>query len=250
MAVAADAPLARVEAVLFDVDGTLYLQQPLRAMMALEMAWLPVRLGSLAEARRAWTFLGAFRRAQEELRGAPRTSEPFSHRQLRMAAETAAVSWAHGEALVRTWMLERPLRYLPHLARPGLDVLLPTLGALGLKVGAMSDYPADLKLQAMGITAHFSVVLCTTDLSVDALKPEPAGFLAAAAAWNLAPSRVLYVGDRETVDDRGATAAGMLSLIVSRRGVRRAVSEGLLPADVRGPVFIRLASALRRVRHA
>lgn len=252
MAVGVDDPLARVEAVLFDVDGTLYLQPPLRLVMALEMALLPVRLGSVAEARRAWLFLRAFRHTQEELRAAaPSTGgEPLARRQLRMAAEKTGVSLRVGEDLVNTWMLERPLRYLPRLKRPGLDSLLATLAQLGVKVGALSDYPAGGKLRAMGITTYFSLVLCAADPPIGAFKPATAGFLAAAAAWSLAPSQVLYVGDREDVDRRGATAAGMPSLILTRRGLRRAASAGLLPADARGPGLRRLASALRRARYA
>lgn len=240
--------MGQVQAVLFDVDGTLYLQQPLRACMALELALLPVGLGSMAEAKRAWAFLRAFRRAQEELRALASSDEPPARRQLRIAAESAQVSPRLGEALVHRWMYQRPLRYLPWLKRPGLASLLNTLALLGLKAGTLSDYPANDKLQAMGIAEHFSVVLCTADPPVSAFKPAPAGFLAAATAWELTPSRVLYVGDRADVDGRGAAAAGMPCLIVTREGLDRAVSEGLLPADARGPALARLEAAFRRVR--
>ena len=250
MAVDAANCLARVEAVLFDVDGTLYLQTALRACMAVEMALLPVRLRSTTEARRVWAFLRAFRRAQEELRAAAPNGEALAARQLRIAAETAGVSTRTGEELVSRWMVRKPLPYLPWLRRRGLTSLLHTLRVLGLRVGALSDYPADGKLRALGIAEHFSLVLCTADPPVAALKPHPAGFLAAASAWNLAPSCVLYVGDREDVDARGATAAGMPCLIVSRRGVRRAVSDRILPADARGPALARLEAALRRAQRA
>ena len=242
--------LRRVQAVLFDVDGTLYLQLPLRLAMALEMALLPIRLGSMADARRTWAFLRAFREVQDELRDRAPGGEPPAQQQLLIAAERTGVSPRLAEALVTRWMVHKPLRYLPWLRRPGLTSLLRALESLGLKAGAMSDYPAVQKLRAMGIADSFSVVLCTAEPPVAALKPAPAGFLAAAAAWGIGPASVLYVGDREDVDARGAAAAGMPCLVVTRAGLRRAVAEGLLPAEARGPAFARLEAALRRARHA
>ena len=52
-----------VRAVLFDVDGTLYHQGPLRLCMALELAALPLRVLP-ASARRTWGAIRAFRRVE------------------------------------------------------------------------------------------------------------------------------------------------------------------------------------------
>src|SRR5262245_16824787 len=57
----------RIAAVLFDLDGTLYRQGPIRALMALELATLALR--SPLRAPVTWRVLSEFRRAQETLRG-------------------------------------------------------------------------------------------------------------------------------------------------------------------------------------
>ncbi|MCA8943162.1 MAG: HAD hydrolase-like protein, partial [Planctomycetes bacterium] len=48
-----------------------------------------------------------------------------------------------------------------------------------------------------------------------------AGFLRAATIWQLPPHRVLYVGDRPSVDAVGARAAGMRCVIVGKSGLGR-----------------------------
>src|SRR5688500_2693868 len=60
-------PERRIRAVLFDLDGTLYRQAPLRALMALELLALPLIFNPV-RAPRHWRALGAYRRAQEHLR--------------------------------------------------------------------------------------------------------------------------------------------------------------------------------------
>jgi HAD superfamily hydrolase (TIGR01509 family) len=98
-----------------------------------------------------------------------------------------------------------------------LDDLLAFLRQRGVAMGVLSDYPALAKLEALGLGGAFEVVLCTTDRGVNAYKPHPAGFRAAAAAFRLPPASVLMVGDRADVDGQGAAAAGMPSVIVGRR---------------------------------
>jgi putative hydrolase of the HAD superfamily len=51
-------------------------------------------------------------------------------------------------------------------------------------------------------------------LDVNAFKPHPRGFLAAAERWGLAPDSILYVGDRPEVDAVGAAAAGMRCVVI------------------------------------
>src|ERR1700693_389845 len=56
----------RVRAVLFDLDGTLYRQTPMRAFMALELAALGLTRPQQAPV--SWRVLSEFRRSQETLR--------------------------------------------------------------------------------------------------------------------------------------------------------------------------------------
>ena len=210
-------PARRVRAVLFDVDGTLYRQRPLRLRMAAELGALaltrPLRAPSV------WRTLSAYRRAQEGLRGHEGAG---AARQLELAALQAGVSIDQAAEIVDEWMIDRPLKYLARCRAQGLVDLLEFLHARRVRIGILSDYPARRKLDALGISHYFSVVLCGGDPDVDAFKPSPRGFLAACARWQLDPGDVLYVGDRADADAAGAAAAKMPAVIVTSEQVRTA----------------------------
>jgi putative hydrolase of the HAD superfamily len=203
-------PRGRIRAVLFDLDGTLYQLRRMRALMAIELLTLAgTRPGS---ARRSWRALGAYRKAQEALRHASDTGTT----QLELAAERTGLTTAEIDRIVDEWMIQRPLKYLPFCRAAGAADLLSFLSSKGLAVGVLSDYPAEAKLRALGLAGCFSVVLCSSDPDVGALKPSPRGFLRASERWKLDPREVLVVGDRLEVDARGAAAAGMPCVIVGR----------------------------------
>jgi FMN phosphatase YigB (HAD superfamily) len=217
-----------VRGVLFDVDGTLYHQQPLRAFMAAELATALFRLGSVARARTLATVLQGYRRTQEKLREAPANGQSVASLQISLTAELTGVGQAEVETAVAEWMGSRPLRYLPLCRRRGLRPVLSELQRRNVRLGVLSDYPCESKLAALGIASFFSPILCAADPEINAFKPNPRGFLRACGLWNLAPHEVLYVGDRAEVDARGAQAAGLRCLILGRGGRRRADAAGHL----------------------
>jgi putative hydrolase of the HAD superfamily len=203
----------RIRALLFDLDGTLYRQRPMRALMAAELGMLAISRPLRAPV--IWRVLSEFRKAQELLRAVPSDRQVAD--QLAVAARRTGLPVDQVEAIVAEWMLERPLKYLPRCRAEGLVPLLDFLSRLGVKLGVLSDYPADLKLKALGIGGRFSVVLCAADPEVGRFKPDPRGFLVAAARWQLDPSEVLVVGDRPDADAAGAAVAGMPCVIVGNR---------------------------------
>jgi putative hydrolase of the HAD superfamily len=212
----------RIRAVLFDLDGTLYRQAPVRALMALESLTMP--LGGLASAPARWRALLAYRKAHERLRAQPGQG---SLNDALISAAAAATGLERGEVerLVNDWMLMRPLKYLRANRARGIEALLDLLERAGVRIGVFSDYPAEGKLRALGLGDRFSPVLCSLDQTINALKPHPRGFLRACEMWQLQPHEVLVVGDRADADAAGAEAAGMSCVIVSRRE-----PEGLKPA--------------------
>jgi HAD superfamily hydrolase (TIGR01549 family) len=211
-------PQRRIRAVLFDLDGTLYQQRAMRTLMAIELMAIvfsrPLRAG------RTWRTLAVYRKTQEQLRFASRSGR-VSGTELRVAAERAGLTAEEVEQIVNEWMFERPLKYLRWCRAAGVFDLLAFLDRKGLKTGVLSDYPADTKLRALGLTGRFSVVLSSSDPDVGALKPNPRGFLLACERWQIDPSEVLVVGDRMDVDAQGAAAAGMPCVIIG--GSSRAV---------------------------
>jgi FMN phosphatase YigB (HAD superfamily) len=205
-----------IRAVLFDLDGTLYCQAPLRAAMAVELSSVPAWRGP-AVARRTWHILRTFRRTREQLRAASNRTAALEELQYTAAAEKCGVDPDVVRGVVDEWMFRRPLRYLPAVRRRGSREALSGLRAQGVLVGVFSDYPTRAKLCALGLDALVSLQLCATDSEIDAFKPQPRGFLAACERWGIAPDRVAYVGDRPEVDAAGASAAGMACLIVGAR---------------------------------
>ena len=217
-------PPGAYAAVLFDLDGTLYRQGPLRRRMLGELARSPLRVGP----RATWRVvrrLRVFRRVREELRELGRPAEPLVELQYRVPAERLGEAPEAVRGTVEEWMYARPLPFLARCARPDLAPLLDRLAGLGMRLGVFSDYPVEEKLVALGVRRRFDLALCAVEPDVNAFKPHPRGFQLAAERWNLEPERVLYVGDRPEVDARGARAAGMSCVLVGARAERG--SQGL-----------------------
>lgn len=206
------APDARIRAVLFDLDGTLYDQSWMRRLMAMEL--LAFVAGHPFGARWRLRGLREYRRAQEALRHEGRTGHDLAETQLRLAAERAGVSSNALAPIVAEWMQQRPLKHLSRCRAEGLNELFDFLRNRQVHVGVFSDYPAHEKLRALRVADHCSPVLCATDPAIGAFKPDPRGFLAACVHWNLPAAEVLMVGDRAEVDATGARAAGMPCVLI------------------------------------
>jgi len=203
-----------LRAVVFDLDGTLYLQPPLRRRMLVELALAP--LSGPLRALRTTRLLKAFREEREHLRELGQPPEALAALQFERPAARVGASAGEVRAAVEDWMFSRPLRHLAPCARPALAESLRRLRGAGLKLGVFSDYPVAQKLAALGVADLFPVQFDATDPRVNAFKPHPAGFSASAAALGVAPAEVLYVGDRLDVDVGGAHAAGMHAAWLTR----------------------------------
>ena len=200
----------QVRAVVFDVDGTLYEQRPLRLRMARELALRSLaRPRTLADAR----VLRTFRRSREEL--AEEEAAGIGRLQYERAAERARVPPERVEAIVAEWILERPLPHLAACRRPGTRRLFTALGDSGRRIGVWSDYPAAGKLEALGLRAE--AVVAATDPEVDRLKPQPAGLERLLELLAVSPAEALLVGDRDERDGEAARRLGCPYLLVSRR---------------------------------
>jgi len=203
-------------AIIFDIDGTMYRQGPLRrAMLVRLFTGHLTRPFTLPRTLRA---LQAYRQAQEHLRDTP--DGDVAHAQLRWASERAHIDPQSLANDVDRWMEREPLPLLARYARPGLRELLVECRARGIKLAALSDYPAQAKLDALGVGDLFDAVLCAQDKDVDAFKPNPRGLLVAMTRLGSRPVNTLYVGDREEVDAVAARAAGMRCALISDTAAR------------------------------
>ena len=209
----------RVRGVVFDVDGTLYHQAPLRAIMAaLLLVSAPADPKRLMRQMRV---VRAYRCAQEMLRRPQADSEErvpgnidLARRQILAAAGLCGEPPAMVAEAVRQWFYRRPLPLLPLVRRRRLIPTLAALAAEGYRLGVYSDYPARDKLDALGVGAYFPVVVTAGQSDIGAFKPAAVGFRVTARRMGISPRHLLYVGDRASVDGAGATCAGMQVVII------------------------------------
>lgn len=219
-----DLVLGKVRGVLFDVDGTLYRQRRVRAEMIFRLG-CSVLFNPPLPPLTVLRIIRCFRRTREQLRTA-RPGSGLRRLQYSAVADRLGVPVETVEATIVKYLHEMPLGVLRSAARPQMRAALRKIKDLGLKIGVYSDYPAAAKLRALGLEDRlFDVVVDSAMVEIDAFKPNPAGFLYAAGRLGLAPSEILYVGDRVDVDVAGSRSAGMAAALVTWSG-GNAVRDG------------------------
>ncbi len=85
----------------------------------------------------------------------------------------------------------------------------------GLKLGLLSDFPPDKKIEYLGLTEMWDATLCSE--WTGRLKPDPRPFLALADALGEDPKHILYVGNSERYDVIGSLGAGYSAALIGRR---------------------------------
>ncbi len=217
-----------LKALIFDVDGTLYEQGPVRRAILYRI--LRAHRTSPVQGLRTLRMLYAYRKAQEVLRENPSDSSDIASAQLLIASRRMGVSAETIAPCIARWMEQEPLPLLARSLRKGIVELLQWKRrnvACGLAV--LSDYSADRKLAAMGLTGFFDVVVTAQDPEVQRFKPDPAGLELVLQRLAVRMSEAVYIGDREDVDAVAASRAGIQYFILSRRQGFGELSKLLIP---------------------
>ncbi len=201
-----------IRAVGFDIDGTLY---PASAIY-LRLLW-----GGL----RRMKLLSAFRDVRHELRQLLKSPE-YRARKIegmeafhRFQSELTAAKlnrdpeavYKEIEAFFYTTSTEVFAAIRPY---PGVAPLLSGLRAQGFKLGALSDFPCERKLELMRLSDKFDVLMTSEETGL--VKPDRASFDLLAQRLAIPNSEILYVGNSESYDVQGARAAGMRTALISR----------------------------------
>lgn len=198
-----------VQLVVFDVDGTLYAQTPLRVRMVAALFLHTLGSGSLETLK----VLKHFRRVREAL-GHEETQD-FEASLFERTAKITGTSPERIAEIVHEWIEVRPLNYLKACRYSGLTELFEALRTKGIKIGVFSDYPANQKLKAMELDADF--VISAEDANVRVLKPNPRGLIQLMDQAGTTPKETLMIGDRIDRDGEAAKRAGTQVLIRSAK---------------------------------
>jgi len=199
-----------VEAVAFDVDGTLYPNSTMY-LKSLPFAVLNLRL---------MIAFAAVRREIREHRPVPDLRELED----RLLGERLGIGPEAARALIERkiygeWeeVLDRVRPY------PNVRDCLVRLRESGLPVAVTSDFPVERKLHRLGLDGLFDCRLWSEESGY--LKPHPEPFEQLAGCLGVAANRVLYVGNSYEYDVLGAKRAGMLAAHLSRRPPRDTVAD-------------------------
>lgn len=202
-------PWERFRLVVFDVDGTLYDQRPLRRRMTMALLRHCLRHpGDLLLLR----ILQTFRRQRERL--AEEGAEAIGLLQYERPAALLGLSPERVQQTVETWMHDRPLPYLAACRYAGVERVLDALQASGRITAVFSDYPAEAKLQALGLRAD--LLVAATDPDVQRLKPHPRGLQAVLERTGVPAELCLFIGDRDERDGACARQLGVSCLLKVR----------------------------------
>ena len=218
---------APLRAVLFDWGDTLFHapHAPEVIMSVARAAGVPM---SEARARQMWDEAWALGKTPEEIaKGRDLSME--AHRRVWMDLFSRLDREVPGLSLALYERVMDPHSWVPYA---DTSATLQAVRQRGLKVGVVSNVPADLRPVFAKHGLDRLVDSFTHSFEVGAEKPDPAIFLAAAKSLGVNPGETLMVGDHEV--DRGAERAGMRAFILPAefdgdvRGLDRVLS--LLPS--------------------
>ena len=197
--------------VVFDVDGTLYRQLPLRLRILRDMLVHTLLRRNL----NVVTVLANYQRIRERL-----GDEQVGDFERLLISETAACTSNSADsvrAIVAEWIEQRPIPYLVGCRYPGLKELFAGLRRSGKSIGILSDYPAKAKLAALELTADY--IISASDEDVGLLKPHPRGLEILIAKAGVTACTTVMIGDRADRDGTVARRVGARVLIRSSKSI-------------------------------
>ena len=198
-------------AVAFDLDGTLYPD------FRLYVRLVPFLL---KENR----LLRAMGRARNMLRKSGSYGRDFYETQFRLMGEilkenAEKVREKTERLIYRGWEpLFMKIRLFPHVTET-----LDAFRKEGIRMGILSDFPPEKKLENLKISGYWDTVLCSE--TVGRLKPDPASFLELAGSMGMPPEQILYVGNSNSYDVEGASMAGMKTAYIRSKWKKRSAGK-------------------------
>ncbi len=187
-----------VHAVVFDMDGTLYCQKPVRLKMAMQLV-VHAALGGWLDA----LIIIYYRRNVERL--ADQRARDIHLIQFKATAKAFSLTEQAVAAIVHEWMDVRPLEFLKSEIFQDVDRVFLLLQERQIKIGIFSDYPVIKKIKALELSVDASC--SSTDDDIGRFKPEKAGLIKILSTLGAEPASCVFVGDRKDRDYPCALAA-------------------------------------------
>lgn len=226
-----DAAPGAFDAVLFDLDDTLLDGE---AAWRSGLARLLVRCPQVepARARSAWDT--AFQRHFPRFLSGELTYD--EHRAARVRSWADFVNAAVPSGAELDWFGDYLAGYeAGWTAYPDVAPCLRALARSGLRLGIVTNGDSVQqreKLQVLGLTRMFTVVVTAADIGV--AKPDPRIFLHAAGQLGVAPRGCVFVGDLRDTDALGAAATGMKGVWLNRGQASASASFSLPDGESAG----------------
>lgn len=200
-----------VRLVVFDIDGTLYRQRPLRVRIGRDLTLYSIWNRDLKVA----SILAKYRHFRERM--GEQLVVDFEPSLITKTAEATGSSSEAVCAAVSEWMERRPLPYLRRCMYPGVRELFDGLRRHEKCIGVLSDYPARDKLAAMGLWADH--IVSAHDEGIGVLKPHTRGLEHLISAAKASANDTIVIGDRADRDGEVATQVGARCLIRSSKPI-------------------------------
>lgn len=201
-----------IKAVGFDIDGTLY------PSTSLYLRMVPKTIGHLI-------FLLRYNWLRTQLRNdsfvrrygfdTVSSIQEFHEKEAETLAKHFGGNFDTIYEIMETCIYQKSETMFKHIKLfNGVETLLQTLQERGIPTGALSDFPAETKLEYLSIKNYFNVIM--TSEATGKLKPFSESFIRFSEAVGVAPEHILYVGNSEKYDVLGAKTAGMQTALIKR----------------------------------
>jgi putative hydrolase of the HAD superfamily len=205
--------LVRYDAIFLDIDGTL-LWVDLDVEGYVEDLAPYSNNGELSTERVSGPVWESLRRhIRENIQH--RTEKDLAGFKRRNAEITAAELGIEAPLEILTEVAERRISFNPY---PESEDVMQELRAMGLPLYAVSNWDIQLTrvLNSLGWTGYFDGVVVSAVLGVE--KPEGEIFEEALRVSGVERDRVVHVGNDLVTDVKGASTAGLDTVLVDRRG--------------------------------
>jgi FMN phosphatase YigB (HAD superfamily) len=202
------------QALVLDMDGTLYYQLPVRVWMFLSLiAHYVVRPHKLKEL----LLLREYRKLREQR--AFSESNDIDQSQLAFLAEKYQIATESASAIIEHWMQDSAQGALAIARDKTLISLATRFRDNGGILIIYSDYPVQKKLQAIGLVTDYT--FHSGDPTIQCMKPDKRGLESIMKIVGLSADDILFIGDRYDRDGLCAAAVNMDYLILDKGMIAR-----------------------------